>query len=268
MPRFDRAIVRPPGPSFTAGLSTAGLGAPDLELALAQHEAYCRTLAEVGLELVRLLPDPDFPDSTFVEDTAVVTAAGAVLTRPGAPTRAGETAAIAEALDRLAIEVRAILAPGTVDGGDVCEADGRFLIGLSSRTNLEGAYQLSRHLAELGFDATTFDIRSADSTLLHLKSGLSYLGDGRLAVVPELVGHPALASYELVAVDKVESYAANCVRVNDHVLVAAGYPSFAERLERLGYRIRPLEMSEFRKMDGGLSCLSLRLPAGLQPGTG
>jgi dimethylargininase len=268
MPRFDRAIVRPPGPSFAAGLSTAGLGAPDLELALAQHEAYCRTLAEVGLELVRLPPDPGFPDSTFVEDTAVVTAAGAVLTRPGAPTRAGETAAIAEALDRLAIEVRAILAPGTVDGGDVCEADGHFLVGLSSRTNVEGARQLEAHFAELGFTSATIDVRGLGKRLLHLKSGLSDLGDGRLAVVPELVGHPELDRYELVAVDEVESYAANCVRVNDHVLVAAGYPRFAERLERLGYRIRPLEMSEFRKMDGGISCLSLRLPAGLQPGTG
>jgi dimethylargininase len=260
MPRFHRAIVRPPGATFTAGLSAAGLGAPDLELALEQHAAYCRTLTEVGLDLVRLEPNSGFPDSTFVEDTAVVTAAGAVLTRPGAPTRAGETAAIAQTLDRLAIEVRTILAPGTIDGGDVCEADGHFLIGLSSRTNLEGAYQLSRHLAEFGFNSTTFDVRRADPTLLHLKSGLSYLGEGRLAVVPALVGHPALVRYELVAVDEVECYAANCVRVNDHVLVAAGYPGFTERLERLGYRIRPLEMSEFRKMDGGLSCLSLRLP--------
>jgi dimethylargininase len=268
MPRFDRAVVRPPGATFAVGLTTAGLGAPDLELAREQHDAYCRTLAEVGLELVRLPPDPGLPDSTFVEDTAVVTAAGAVLARPGAPARAGETAAIAEALDRLAIEVRAILAPGTVDGGDVCEAGGHFLIGLSSRTNVEGARQLEAHFAELGFATAKIDVRGLGPRLLHLKSGLADLGDGRLAVVPELVGHPQLGRYELVAVDEAESDAANCLRINDHVLVAAGYPRFAERLERLGYRIRPLEMSEFRKMDGGLSCLSLRIPEGLRPGTG
>jgi len=268
MPRFDRAVVRPPADTFAAGLTEAGLGVPDLALAHSQHEAYCQALVELRLELVPLPPDPAFPDSTFVEDTAILTAAGAVLTRPGAPSRRGETAAIAEILDRLAIETRTIVAPGTVDGGDVCEVDGHFLIGLSTRTNSEGARQLDAHLAELGFSAALLDVRGLGPQLLHLKSGLSDLGDGRLAVVPDLIGHPSLARFELVAVDDRELYAANCVRVNDHVLVAAGYPRFADRLDRLGYRVRTLEMSEFRTMDGGLSCLSLRLPETLRPGTG
>jgi len=261
MPRFTRAVVRPPSATFAAGLTTAELGAPDLGLALAQHEAYCRALAGLGLELVPLPPDPAFPDSTFVEDTAVVTAAGAVITRPGAPSRRGETAAVAEALERLGVETREIVEPGTVDGGDVCQVDGEVLIGISERTNLAGAAQLATHLAGLGLVGTMVGIRGLTPPLLHLKSGLSALGDGRVAVVPELAGHPALGRFEAVVVDERERSAANCVRVNDVVLVAAGFPRFAARLDRLGYSVEALETSEFRKMDGGLSCLSLRLPS-------
>jgi dimethylargininase len=266
MPRFDRALVRSPAATFAAGLTQAGLGAPDFELALAQHAAYCAALARAGLEIVRLPPDADFPDSTFVEDTAVVTAHGVVLTRPGAASRAGETAAIAAALAALGVEALPIEPPGTVDGGDVCETDDGFLIGLSSRTDEEGARQLAARLADWGYRAATIDVRALGPALLHLKSGLSELGDGRLAVVPELAGHPALAGRELVVVQPGEAYAANCIRVNDRVLVADGFPRFAAELERLGYRVERLAMSEFRKMDGGLSCLSLRLPADLAGG--
>lgn len=258
--RFDRAIVRPPAETFAEGLTEAGLGAPDLKLALAQHAAYCRALAKLGLELVELPADPAFPDSAFVEDTAVVTAAGAVIARPGAPSRRGETAAVAAALEGLGVETREIVEPGTVEGGDVCDLDGEVLIGISERTDLAGAAQLAARLAELGLVGTMVGIRGLRPPLLHLKSGLSALGDGRLALVPELVGHPALARLEPVVVDASERYAANCVRVNDAVLVAAGFPRFAERLDRLGYRVVELDVSEFRKMDGGLSCLSLRLP--------
>jgi dimethylargininase len=263
VPRFDRALVRPPAPNFAAGLTQAGLGAPDFARALAQHAAYCAALARAGLTPIELAPDPAFPDSTFVEDTAVVTARGAVVTRPGAASRAGETAAIAEALARLGVGTAHLTPPGHVDGGDICELEGRFLIGLSSRTDESGARQLAARLAEWGYSAETVDVRGLGPALLHLKSGLSDLGDGRVAVVRELADHPALAAWERVVVDPGEGYAANCVRVNDRVLVAKGFPRLAATLDRLGYRLEPLEMSEFRKMDGGLSCLSLRLPAGL-----
>ncbi|MEZ5332513.1 MAG: arginine deiminase family protein [Thermoanaerobaculia bacterium] len=263
--QFGRAVVRPPAESFAEGLSEAGLGEPDLERARAQHRAYCAALVELGVELVELPADPDFPDSTFVEDTAVVTAAGAIVTRPGAASRQGETAAIAEVLAGMGIETREIVEPGTVDGGDVCQVGHAVLIGISERTNMAGAAQLARHLADFGLRGTTVGIRGLGPSLLHLKSGLSALGDRRLAVVPELAGHPELGRFEQIVVDKRERYAANCVRVNDGVLVAAGFPRFAERLDELGYRPVLLEMSEFRKMDGGLSCLSLRLPGGGSP---
>jgi dimethylargininase len=252
-----RAIVRSPGRTFAAGLTSARSGTPDLERALAQHGAYAQALESSGLKLTVLAADDRFPDGTFVEDTAILTPRAAIVTRPGAPSRRREIEAIDPILGREFPTVLRIEAPGTVDGGDVCECDGRFLIGVSVRTNEAGAAQLAGLLGDLGYTATLIDIRGCPA-LLHLKTGLSYLGDGRLAVVDEIPAAAGLQSYEWVAVGSSERYAANCIRVNERVLVAAGCPRFAERLARLGYDPLPLELSEFRKMDGGLSCLSLR----------
>ena len=147
-------------------------------------------------------------------------------------------------------------APGTLDGGDVCQAENHFFVGLSERTNEAGGQQLAELLAQFGYTSSFVDIRKI-GRLLHLKSGLAYLGDNRL-IVTEALGHEAFPDYELIHVSSNEEYAANCIRVNDHVLLASGYQSFAQRLKELGYQIIALEMSEFQKMDGGLSCLSLR----------
>jgi len=255
--RFTRAIVRPPAATFAAGITTSGLGPPDLALALEQHDAYCHTLERLGLALVRLAPDAAFPDSTFVEDAAIVTARGAMLTRPGAPSRAGEVAAVGTALGRWFPELEAITAPGTVDGGDVCEAGPHFFIRLSARTNGEGAAQLADWLEQRGFGASVIDIRRMPG-LLHLKTGLAWLGGRRLLATDEVAGDEALGGWEVVRVPAGEEYAANCVRVNDVVLIAQGYPATAALLGALGYEIAVLEMSEYRKMDGGLSCLSVR----------
>jgi dimethylargininase len=252
-----RAIVRPPAATFAAGITSSGLGAPDLALALEQHEAYCRTLERLGLSLVRLPPDPDFPDSTFVEDAAIVTPRGAILTRPGAPSRAGEVGALGAALGPWFPELDAITAPGTVDGGDVCEADGCFFIGTSARTSAEGAAQLAAWLGRRGFESSIIDIRKMPG-LLHLKSGLSWLGGRRLLAAGEIAGHEALGGWEVVRVPGHEAYAANCIRVNGALLVARGFPETASLLGGLGSEVVALEMSEYRKMDGGLSCLSVR----------
>lgn len=254
---FRHAIVRPPAASFARGLTTADLGPPDLSLATAQHEAYVAALLECGLAVTWLPAAPEFPDSTFVEDTAVLTPRGAILTRPGAASRAGETAAIVSALEPFFPRRKEIEAPGTLDGGDVCEAGEHVFIGRSERTNDEGARQLAVHLAEEGYAVAVVDIRGVPG-ILHLKGGVSALDAGRLAIVPALRDHPAFRSHELLTVAPEEAYAANAVRVNDRVLVAAGFPRFEEAIRRLGLDPLPLEMSEFRKMDGGLSCLSLR----------
>ena len=254
---FSRALVRPPPATFANGLTHANQGAPNLTFALAQHRTYCQALADCGLAVTTLPADAAFPDSCFVEDTAIITSRGAILMRPGAPSRAGEVESIFTALQRWYADIPRITAPGTVDGGDICEADGHFLIGLSSRTNEEGARQLTGLLEDLGFRASTVDIRGCGS-MLHLKTGLSYIGDGRIVLNSEVPRVAALAPYELLAVADDEAYAANCVRVNDRLLVAARYPKFHALLADLGYDLIALDMSEFRKMDGSLTCLSLR----------
>ena len=254
---FTDAIVRIPGSNFDAGLTTADFGRPDLDLVLAQHAAYCKALIACGLALATLDSDLRFPDSTFVEDTAILTPRGAVLTRPGAPSRAGEVEAIRPAILNFFPAPLTIQAPGTVDGGDICEAGNHFFIGLSHRTNEEGARQLAAHLAGFGYTSSTVDVR-AMTTILHLKSGISCIGDNTLVVMEEMAGRPEFRGFNQLIVGENESYAANCVRVNDRVLVAQGFPRLAAELEERGFKPLILDMSEFQKMDGGLSCLSLR----------
>jgi dimethylargininase len=255
--RFTRAIVRPPADTFAAGITSSSLGPPDLALALEQHEAYCLALERLGLSLVRLAPDPGFPDSTFVEDAAVVTSRGAILTRPGAASRPGEVAAVGAVLGEWFPELAEIAVPGTLDGGDVCEAGQHFFIGLSARTSPEGAAQLTEWLARHRFSSSLIDIRAMRG-LLHLKTGLSWLGGRRLLAAGEIAEQGALRGWEIARVPAGEEYAANCIRVNDTLLVARGFPATSALLGELGYDLVPLAMSEYRKMDGGLSCLSLR----------
>jgi len=296
---FTKALVRAPAPNFSEGLTTAGLGAPSYERALAQHEAYCAALERCGLALIRLEADERYPDSCFVEDTAILVVADgdqtlgerqhevesrihpltqvvptkplAVLTRPGAPSRAGEVEPMRAVLGDLFPALLSIQSPGTLDGGDVCEAGRHFFIGISERTNDAGARQLAEMVAPQGYTTSVVDIRGtgvppvshaqdarATSGILHLKSGLSCLGKSRLVVADALAERAEFAGYDLIRVPSGEEYAANCLRVNDHVLVAAGYPGFEGMLRELGYQTIALHMSEFQKMDGGLSCLSLR----------
>ncbi len=255
-----RAIVRPPARNLAEGLTTCGHGVPVYEIALEQHEVYCQALQRCGLALTRLEADPRYPDSTFVEDTAILTERRAVISRPGAPSRANETDEMRHVLAQFYSEVRGIVEPGTVDGGDVCQAgvnSDHFFIGISERTNEEGARQLGRLLDDVGYTYAFVNIRHVKG-LLHLKSGLACLGDGRLVVIEELAKQESFRGFDLIPVATDEEYAANCVRVNEYVLLAAGYPVFAEKLSRLGYKTLGLAMSEFQKMDGGLSCLSLR----------
>jgi dimethylargininase len=254
---FSNAIVRIPGRNFDAGLTSVSLGRPHYERVLQQHKLYCEALVACGLALTTLDADLLFPDSTFVEDTAILTARGAVLTRPGAASREGEVDAIRPAILNFFPAPLSVEAPGTVDGGDICEAEDHFFIGVSHRTNEEGARQLARHLASLGYTSSVINVRSM-TAILHLKSGISYIGDNTLVVMEEMAENDQFEDFELIRVCAEESYAANCVRVNDHVLVAAGFPRLTAELSARGFNPLALEMSEFQKMDGGLSCLSLR----------
>jgi dimethylargininase len=254
---FKNAIVRTPGHNFAGGLTTVDLGAPQFNKVLEQHALYCEALQLCGLQITTLDPDLQFPDSTFVEDTAVLTSESAILTNPGAHSREGEVAAIAPALSRFFSSMPKIESPGTLDGGDICEAENHFFIGLSHRTNEEGARQLAAYLLNEGYTSSCIDVRAMTS-ILHLKSGVSYIGENTLVVMEEMAAHVQFSRYNRIRVPVEETYAANCIRVNDRVLFPAEYPHTTGQLRSNGFHPLLLDMSEFQKMDGGLSCLSLR----------
>lgn len=257
MSLFTKAIVRQPARNFADGLTSVELGKPDYEGALRQHRAYCHALQSCRLSLIELEADEQHPDSTFVEDTALITARGAILTRPGAQSRAGEVDSIDTVLRSFFSAFKRIEEPGTVDAGDVCEAGNHFFIGVSHRTNEAGAHQLAKLLNEFDYSSSLIDIRRI-SNILHLKSGIAFLGDRYLVAIDELSQREEFRQYEIIRTAPGEDYAANCLSINDSMLIAAGYPSLEQRLRALGFKTIALEMSEFQKMDGGLSCLSLR----------
>ena len=252
--RFILAIVRTPCPEMVDGLTTADLGKPEYEKALRQHARYVQVLENLDLEVVVLPPDKKFPDSIFVEDTALLTPKGAVITRPGAPSRRGETAAIRKTLTTYFENIQNIKAPGTVDAGDIMQVESHFYIGLSERTNHSGAQQMIKTLDELGYSASTIPLKS----MLHLKSGAAYLGNNLLAVAGELIDHPEFAHFEQIKITAEESYAANCLSINGSILMPAGYSVTRAAFQKTGHPVIEIDLSEFRKLDGGLSCLSLR----------
>ena len=252
--RFSRAIVRIPCRSLVQGLTTQKLGKPDYQKALEQHTAYVEALKGAGLEVVVLEPDDTYPDSVFVEDTAVLTPECAIITNPGALSRRGETECIEKTVRELYDEIARIEPPGTLDGGDVMMVGSHYYIGLSSRTNPHGAWQLINYLKDYGMSGSTIALK----TLLHLKSGAAYLEYNKLVLAGELRDRPEFASFETITVDDREPYAANCLWVNGRVMIADGFPGTTRSIESHGYDTLRLDMSEFRKLDGGLSCLSLR----------
>ena len=256
------AITRRPGNSFTSALSSKSL-TPDLGKALIQHDAYQQALLEAGMEEVLILEQAEeYPDSTFVEDTAVVVGNRVVLTRPGTRTRLGEAVIMAPVLSDL-FEVAAIGDSGNLDGGDVMEVGDHYYIGLSSRTTPEGARHLGTLLERWGRTWSTVKVPAG----LHLKSDVNWLGGNTLLVTRAFADNDAFAGFERLVVPEGEEYAANSLRINDSVLTPAGYPGVRRLLDGLGLNVIELDMSEFAKVDGGLSCLSLRfgeVPVGMR----
>ncbi len=250
LPTYKHALVRRPGQRFAEGLTGANLGKPSYKLAKEQHEAYCEVLHSIGLEVTVLEADERYPDGCFVEDTAVITERVAVITRPGDVARQGEEEAIAELLARERPLAR-ISAPGTLDGGDVMRVGDHFYIGLSGRTNEEGARQLAEILNAHGYDSSTLPV----NTVLHLKTGITPIAEGVFVGIKEFAERPEFQT--CVKLDPKEAYAANCLRINDILLMPEGFAALKKRLENYGLGIVEIPMSEFRKMDGGLTCLSL-----------
>ena len=251
---FIRAIARKPCKNFSRGLTTTVNPEPaDYGLMLKQHAAYLDALKAAGLDVIVLEPQPDYPDAHFVEDTAVVTSDVAVITIPGAAARQGEEESIIPVLAEYR-RIERIEAPGTVDGGDVLQVGNHFFIGISERTNKEGAEQLGRILQRYGNTWTAVTVGAG----LHFKSSVNYVGQNTLLVTTDFAAKEQLEGYDLIVLDRAESYAANTLLVNKHLLIPAGYPGTCKQLEKLGLNMIEIEVSEVRKMDGGLTCMSLR----------
>jgi dimethylargininase len=251
---FRNAIVRTPGSSITMGLSKSSLGKPDHKMALLQHEIYIAQLKALGLE-VRILPTEEmFPDSTFIEDTALCTPACAVITSPGAVSRRGEITGMRQILSDYFSNIEEIQLPGTLEAGDVMRTGNIYFIGLSERTNSEGADQLIVILKKYGYEG----IKVPLTGLLHLKSGVSYIENNNLLATGELIDNHLFDGFNRIPVNEYEQYAANSLWINGTVLVPEGYSGTKEKIEKAGYNTVTLDVSEFRKVDGGLSCLSLR----------
>ena len=251
---FTRAILRKPGKSMIKGLRSADLGIPDYDLALRQHADYVRALQLCGLETIVLDADERYPDSVFVEDTALLTPSCAIITRPGAETRRGEVIEMREIIAGHYSMIHEIREQGTVEAGDIMMVGSHFYIGLSERTNREGAGQVILFLEQHGMTGSTVELEN----MLHLKTGVSYLENNNLLACREFMYSKEFSDFHILEVSPEESYAANCIWVNDNVLIPSGYPLTRDRIKAAGYKIIELDVSEFRKLDGGLSCLSLR----------
>ena len=227
---------------------------PDYQLALKQHKHYIRTLEACGVQVTILPPDDAYPDSCFVEDPAIVTPHCAIITNPGAASRNGETKAIKQGLKGFYQKLYQINAPGTLEGGDVMMVGAHYYIGLSARTNQAGAEQLMNILKQHELSASTVHLNE----VLHLKTGLSYLENNDLLVSGEFVHKAEFESFDKIIIPDAESYAANCIWVNGTVIMPAGFPETHRLLKQKGINVLRIDVSEFQKLDGGLSCLSLR----------
>ncbi|MFH0945448.1 MAG: arginine deiminase-related protein [Planctomycetota bacterium] len=249
------ALVRAVPDSVAKGLAREAPPHPlDPVLARLQHERYSRLLQDVGLE-VRVLPaDSRYPDCCFVEDMAVILNGCALLTRPGAPSRRGEMPSVRQALEDF-FQLHEIRPPGKLDGGDVLVAGKEVLVGRSSRTNTAGIRQLEELAGGLGYSVRSAHIRGA----LHLKSLVTALTD-RILICGERCGiEDALHGFKKIRIPDEEAFAANALRLpgERRILIAAGAPETARLLHEAGFDVTEIDLSELRKVDGSLTCLSL-----------
>jgi dimethylargininase len=254
---FKNVIVKKPCKAMIDGITSAPeLGKPDYELALKQHDAYIEALKSCGVEVKILPADEAYPDSCFVEDPAVLTRKCAIITNPGAQSRNGEVLAMIPVIKEYYPEglIEYIKSPGTLEGGDVMMVGDHFYVGRSHRTNEEGIRQFIEILNKYGLTGSEVPLEK----VLHLKTGVNYIENNNMLVSGEFIEKPDFEKYNKIFVPEEEAYGANCIWVNDTVIVAEGYPTVLAEVEKAGYKTIIVDTSEYRKLDGGLSCLSLR----------
>ena len=254
---FQNVIVRRPCRAMVEGItSNPQLGKPDYEKALHQHDTYIEALKQCDVNVTVLPADERYPDSCFVEDPAVITRKCAIITNPGAESRNGEKDEIIGAIREFFPEdkIEYIVAPGTLEGGDVMMVGDHFYVGRSARTNAEGIRQFIAILEKHGLSGSEVTLNE----VLHLKTGVNYLENNTFLVSGEFIEKEEFKNAKQILIPEDEAYAANCIWVNNKVIVPTGYPKVAEAVKNAGYEVILTDTSEYRKLDGGLSCLSLR----------
>ncbi|MGH8157995.1 MAG: dimethylarginine dimethylaminohydrolase family protein [Rhodanobacter sp.] len=247
------AITREVSPALgNCELSYVPRVAIDVALARAQHHDYLHALEALGCRLLTLPAETGLPDSVFVEDVAIVLDEVAIQTRPGAPSRRGEVASVAEVLHRYRT-VLALAAPGTLDGGDVLRVGRTLYVGESARSNAAGIAQLRELLAAHGYAVQGVPTRGC----LHLKSAVTQVADDTLLLQPEWVDRELFADFRVIEVDPVEPHAANVLRIGDALLMPASFPRTQQRLLDAGFKVTAVDVSELQKAEGAVTCCSL-----------
>jgi len=252
---FSHAITRRPGRSIVDGLRAEDIGTPDLNQMLADHAHYVATLKATGARVIELPPLEGYPDAVFVEDTALCLPQGAVMMRPGAPSRMGEVALMEPALREVYEDIRQIKGPGHVEGGDILVTGREVLVGRSDRTDAAGVAELTRIVAEWGHCLREV---FTPPGVLHFKTDCSLLDAETILSTKRLDASGCFDGYRVLHVAEGEEAAANSIRFNRLVVCPAGFPRTSEMLSNAGYDVVAVNNSECAKLDGGMSCLSLR----------
>ncbi|MFM7335494.1 MAG: dimethylarginine dimethylaminohydrolase family protein [Tabrizicola sp.] len=254
---FTHAITRRPAASIIRGLRAIDTGTPDLATMQAHHDAYIATLRETGATVIELPPLDAYPDSVFVEDTALCLPEGAVIMRPGAPSRLGEAAEMAPHLKALYTKVVAITGTDSfIEGGDILVTEREVLVGRSARTNAQGIAELTRLVTPWGHPVR--EVHTPPG-VLHFKTDCSLLGTDTVLSTRRLSASGCFDGYRIIDVADGEEAAANTIRFNDLVLMPSGFPRTRDAIAAAGFTVREIGNSECAKLDGGMSCLSLRL---------
>lgn len=252
--QFNKALVLEPSRSVTRGLSSQSGPPPSYEIVAQEHADYVRALRECGLTVEVLPALEEFPDSIFIEDPALVWGNTAILLRPGAPTRIGEAGRLEPQLrqrfQRVLKQER-----GFADGGDMLLTPEGMMIGLSNRTDREGAGVVSELLGEIGIPAK---VVNTPAGTLHLKSDCSLVADDLVLCTRSLADSGIFKDFRKVVVPPTEQRAANALRLNNTILVGENFPLTIELLRKEGHDVRPMKVREIGKIDAGLSCMSLR----------
>lgn len=254
--RFTHAVTRRPSASITRGLRAVDTGNPDLALMERHHTDYIAALKAAGAEVIELPPLDGYPDSVFVEDTALCLPQGAVIMRPGAPSRLGEAAEMAPVLEGLYSTVRRIAGEDSfIEGGDILVTETEILVGRSARTNAAGVAELAELVADWGHRVRELHTPPG---VLHFKTDCSLMDAETVLSTDRLAASGCFAGYRVIPVAAGEEASANAIRYNDSVLFPAGFPRTRDRLVDAGYNVTEIGNSECAKIDGGMSCLSLR----------